>query len=414
MLDCGGAEAVRVHAFISHADDWCLAHHLRVYSKLADQIFVVLDRSPQSEVICQKFPKVQFRHAESDPADVGMRPDGAAWSEGRLRQMVWDWATACDPRYVLLGDTDEVPTPHALLWLYDGFGDDDKVDCFYADWANLIHDTRHAIGGSSAWSYQVPANNKKGFAVRYVKGRDYRYRHGTRHVRMEPSPLMEAGTGHDDLHKTGPVPLVHYRWANWPRWQADPAAALPAYQPWPPSDARIIDVPHHWIWRWDADRLLAKLPEPIAVVGNGPCVGTGPEIDTFASVIRFNNFVTDGYEDHVGCRTDLWCTNCWDDVTPRAWPGEMMTVYTIGEQPDRLAKWLGMYPHMHVPLRSWSDDAREVKPSNPSTGLRVVHQLRRIGKQFKTFGFDGMKTGHYWDASHKHNHPSEAGIFAQG
>lgn len=385
------------------ADDWILPHKLRVLSSCCDRIFVLLDRSRESEAICRQFPKCVWRHYES--RELPMRDDGPQWDEGAMRQMVWDWATQCRPDWVLLGDTDEIPgTGFGALPLCKGSG---SVTCWYANWVNLCYDAGHAIGGpDSPWSFTAVGANKKGMLVRYDASREYSYRTlATRHVRLEPSPLHEFRTVYAPTHELGCVPLIHYRWANWWRWQQSEMAALPKYQPWPPQDATIIDVPRHWLWLWDADQFLRDLPEPIAVVGNGPCVGQGAEIDGHATVIRFNNWRTSS---DVGCRTDVWCVNCWDDVEPRPWTGKMVTIFTDGEQRDRLSRWLGMYPHMHVPLGpSWVDATRAIKPNKPSTGLVLLNRLRMHRKRFRAFGFDGMTTGHAWDPNHKHDHPPE-------
>lgn len=388
------------------ADDVYLPHKLRVLSALADRVCVVLDRSLESEAICRRFPKVEVRHVDSDAAALGMRHDGPTWSEGKLRQAAWDMAVESRPERVILGDADEIPAPAILELLQDRA----HADCVYADWVNLIGDPSRAIGGTrTSWSFQADGANKKGLIVRHVPGRVYRYRLDmTRHVRMEPSPLHQSKTIFDADHVLGPVPLLHYRWANWPRWQASEMATLPAYQPWPPPGSDIISVPREWLWRWDADDLLASLPGPIAVVGNGPCVGKGAEIDGAATVIRFNNWVTEGHESHVGGKTTLWVTNCWDDVAPRPWAGPMCTVYTDREQSGRVNRWLGSHPHMHVPQASWTDAARRFKPDHPTTGFVTLARLLHHGKRVSAYGFDGLNSGHYWNPDHRHNHRPEA------
>lgn len=52
----------------------------------------------------------------------------------------------------------------------------------------------------------------------------------------------------------------------------------------------------------------------IAIVGNSPILlekEYGEEIDAHDIVVRFNNFVIDGYEKHCGCKTTDICFNCW-------------------------------------------------------------------------------------------------------
>lgn len=393
------------------ADDCFLPHKLRVLSGFCDKICVVLDRSPQSETICQSFRKVEVRHVDSEAADIGVQHDGPTWSEGRLRQAAWDFAAESNPKYVVLGDSDEIPTPEMAWAMIDGL--DESVDCWLCDWPNLIHDAGHAIGGDqSAWSYLAKGSNKKGAVVRYVKGRDYRYRDATRHVRIEPSPVNEGAAVFNATHRLAPFKLIHYRWAAWQRWRDSGMSRLPKYQPWPPDDAQIVPVPRAWLHLWDADNLINRLPESIAVVGNGPVHGMGAEIDAHECVIRFNNWRTKGHKQNVGSKTTVWCTNTWDDVHMRPWTGDMLTVTTDAEQYDRNSKWLGMYPHMHVPRWSWTDGARDIKPENPSTGLVLLHRLATAGKRIDAYGFTGLSGGHYWNPEHVHDHGTESAAMA--
>lgn len=388
-----------VSAFICGPGDhvW-LPHKFRVLSRLVDRTFVLFDRCPQGPAIAAKWPHVEWREDASRPETLGTARDGPTFDEGRLRQAVWDWATECRPDYVLLGDADEVPAPEAAGWLA-GL-QDDGTDVWYADWVNLCHDASRAIGGPScAWSYQNPSTNKKGMLVKYRPGAEYRYRQGTRHIRMEPSPLNEAATAYDQTHKLGPVPLVHYQWANWQRWTNSARSKLPYFQPWPPPDAQIADVPRSMLWQWDADQLIAQMPEPVAVVGNGPICEKGREIDSHPSIIRFNNWRTDVFEPNVGARTTAWCTNCWEDVKRRPWAGDMFSVTTDGCQYERHSAWLGTYPHMAKPTKSWAEPCREIQWANPSTGLILLHRLAAIGKRVDAYGFSGMVGGHYWNPS---------------
>lgn len=52
--------------------------------------------------------------------------------------------------------------------------------------------------------------------------------------------------------------------------------------------------------------------DKVLLIGNGPSVTQyelGGEIDQFEVVVRFNNFVTEGFEAHVGSKTDVWAVN---------------------------------------------------------------------------------------------------------
>lgn len=59
----------------------------------------------------------------------------------------------------------------------------------------------------------------------------------------------------------------------------------------------------------------------LLLVGNAASLltrhGLGEAIDRFGVVVRFNNFVTAGFEECVGVRTDVWARNETDEVLPR-------------------------------------------------------------------------------------------------
>lgn len=400
-----------VHAFISRNDDWCLAHHLEVFSRLADRIVCVLDRSPSSEPILARYHKAEvIRWQGADRPDHN--ENGVLMDEGAMRQVAWDAAMQYRPDLVLLADTDEVPTPDVAEWLEGG--PNPAVDCWYADWVNLWNDAGHAIGGNrNVWSFQVPTNNKKGLVVRPRGGRAYRYRLGDQHVRMEPNPLHEGRTVIDDTHRMGPAKLVHYKYGNRRRWLASPLSLRPKYLTMI-AGGEIVPVPQEWLWRWDADELLRGLPEPVAVVGNGPIkAGKGPLIDSCPTVIRFNNFRTEGFEHQVGRRTDVWCVGGGEDVARREWTGPMITTLSDAEDPDRLSVWLAEYPHVHTPRESWAAPLRREWGQDPSCGLMLLNRLREMGKRIHAFGFDGNRNGHYWDRSDRPiGHRNEKGILA--
>lgn len=223
-----------------------LPYHLAVYSTFCDRIIVLLDEWPQSEAICRSFPKCEVHHWKRRAKLPTHDEHGAIFEEGALRQRAWDLAMRWSPDLVVLGDTDEIPTPDIGGWLASN--PDPSVEVWYADWVTLIGDAHHAIGGTrSPWSYQVPTNNKKGLIVRPIPGKQYRYRQGLQHVRMEPSPLAEDRAVLDDAHRIGPVRLLHFHYADWTRWQSQPLSQTPKYRRLA-DDAEIVPVPPMWHW----------------------------------------------------------------------------------------------------------------------------------------------------------------------
>ena len=58
----------------------------------------------------------------------------------------------------------------------------------------------------------------------------------------------------------------------------------------------------------------------IILIGNSPTILSsklGSVIDEFDTVVRFNNFVTAGYEESVGSKTDIWAIGASSSVFPR-------------------------------------------------------------------------------------------------
>ena len=149
-----------VHTFISRDDDWILPYHLAAYSEFCDRIVCVLDGWPQSEPTCRRFPKCEVLHRPRR-LDLAVCNDrGVLMEEGRLRQLAWDRAMEYSPDLVVLGDSDEAPTPDVVEWIRSN--PDPSAEVWYADWVNLAGGLTHAIGGSrSEWSFQVPGNNKR-------------------------------------------------------------------------------------------------------------------------------------------------------------------------------------------------------------------------------------------------------------
>lgn len=152
--------------------------------------------------------------------------------------------------------------------------------------------------------------------------------------------------------------------------------------------------------------LLRSLAQPIAVVGNGAMRGMRDAIEAHRTIVRFNNFAA-GHESDVGHRCDVWCVNCHPNLRYREWAGPILSVVSRQDQPADTERWARRYPQTVFAETSWIAAARAVKPTNPSTGLTLAHRLLLLNRRFACFGFDGLRSGHYWDASHRHTHPDE-------
>lgn len=396
-------------------DLWCLPHRLKTLSQVADRIVVALDRFSEGEAICRRFPKVEYIHW-NPPIEIAPTDEhgSVCCAEGALRQLTFNAAAKYNPKWILLGDTDEAFTPDLAEWLASE--PDPTVDCWYLDLVNLWQGTKCCIGGKNIYSYHRDDANKRGAIIRYRPGKEYRYRtDAVKHVRLEPSPVHEGKAVEDATHRRTFMPkVVHYKFANWPRWEMSPQSQSQKYQNYL-AGVEAEETPKEWLWRWDTGELLKSLPEPIAVVGNGPMVGMGAEIDSHPSVIRFNNFVIEGYERHVGTKTTAWCTSCWKDVEKRPWTDEMFTLFhEDGPYDEQISEWLGVYPHMRLPDEMWYLEAEYRFSHRPTSGFVLLNKLAEFGKRVDAYGFDGMKSGHYWNLKpFAHSHNGEAKALSQ-
>ncbi|MGI5831636.1 MAG: glycosyltransferase family 29 protein [Thermoguttaceae bacterium] len=177
----------------------------------------------------------------------------------------------------------------------------------------------------------------------------------------------------------------------------------------------------------------------VAVVGNGPSeigTGRGKKIDTYDKVIRFNNYVTTGYETDYGSRTNIWITSTGQDVChdrsydnyeltvigPNLWHAfladeERANIFTTLRNTDRAATF---DPEPQTEL--W-----EALDGCPSYGLvclwTILRQnlatltaddifgfsfLQRIKQTYAEHYFAGESTAERKERSHAHDFVSES------
>jgi len=141
----------------------------------------------------------------------------------------------------------------------------------------------------------------------------------------------------------------------------------------------------------------------ILLVGNGPSAlakELGNEIDTFdGKVVRFSDFRTNGYEKHVGTRTDIWITTAsygphlkskFDDVHVMTW-----TTNKECKSHEAIKKF---FPDAQKFSAEVIDKTRKIMGfSSPSTGAITVQFYD--GCEIWIYGFDFFmqKTHHYSD-----------------
>lgn len=136
--------------------------------------------------------------------------------------------------------------------------------------------------------------------------------------------------------------------------------------------------------------ILLSLKGSIAIVGNGAICNKGKQIDSFDQIIRFNTYVIEGYEEHVGTKTTVWCT--WGnpkkplkDVRP------MISPFPCNGQET-------VKPSMFPDMAYLATERRFIeKVHRPTTGGMLVSLCSYLKIPVVLFGFDGMQSNHYYD-----------------
>lgn len=144
----------------------------------------------------------------------------------------------------------------------------------------------------------------------------------------------------------------------------------------------------------------------VAVVGNGPGEvgkGLGKEIDSHDIVVRFNSFVTEGYEADYGTRTDIWSKASIDHIVhDRVATVTSMVIHDRNLERDSLkpgyveaaSEMLNRgLPVDYYPLESRAALAK-VGCKSPTTGFLMIETLRRAApKYIDVYGFSFLVDG---------------------
>jgi hypothetical protein len=151
--------------------------------------------------------------------------------------------------------------------------------------------------------------------------------------------------------------------------------------------------------------LFTDLPNTVLLVGNGKSKNKGTLIDSYDFVIRFNDFQIEGYESDVGSKVDAVSFHCSDFTFKH-------TSYML----PTFEKYVNKV-HLFTTSDFCGNSKREILHLQPSTRLlSVSHRyMQRDGgrlssgcqlalnltlffnKNVHMIGFDGYKTGHYYD-----------------
>lgn len=136
----------------------------------------------------------------------------------------------------------------------------------------------------------------------------------------------------------------------------------------------------------------------VAVVGNGVFKEKkGEEIDSHDVVVRINNFVIDGYEELVGSKVSFWCTNACHTIhlphpnVPTRVRPVFCPYFFSKERYDRFLE-----SGYQVTFLSKKKKVRML------TGVSFLSLLSVVDIVADVYGFDFLRSGHYWNLSHSH------------
>ena len=162
----------------------------------------------------------------------------------------------------------------------------------------------------------------------------------------------------------------------------------------------------------------------LIVVGNGEDVlkkKNGSLIDSFNTVVRLGSYVTKGYEEYVGSKTDIISTIYWKLNIDRLKTTKVILNVPIHYQEnftkseEFISKEYSKYEHNILYLNK-EDDIKGIidmytkfmppfngiEDINFSLGFKTFYFIKKLfpEKKIYTTGFDFFKTGWYWDPSH--------------
>lgn len=153
-----------------------------------------------------------------------------------------------------------------------------------------------------------------------------------------------------------------------------------------------------------SEDLLRSLPQPIAVVGNGFMKRRyGELIDSYATVIRMNNYRIQGREADAGRKTSLRCTTGWPDIEVRNQYLEFTPFTHAAKESSHLSSYQNQGA---APVITANTDIHLLLPNtpHPSVELALLTLMAQLGIWADVFGFNGGKTGDDWQvktACHK-------------
>jgi len=135
-----------------------------------------------------------------------------------------------------------------------------------------------------------------------------------------------------------------------------------------------------------------KNNDPICVVGNANIIyNYGKIIDSYKVIIRINKYITSKkYSKQIGSKTTHWCTNAQGDINKYGFKESICPFKR---------KHISNGTNIISPEYDWRSETGIKRLTTGSTLLYILH---KCDITVDAYGFDFLKTGHYWNNNHKH------------
>lgn len=161
----------------------------------------------------------------------------------------------------------------------------------------------------------------------------------------------------------------------------------------------------------NTQELFKSFSDTVLLVGNGTIQNKGTLIDSYPTVVRFNDFVIAGYEKHIGTKIDaigFASADLFLELTQHLLPTYNKYIGTVpifcfnkgsNEYTGRMLL-LADNTSLFSPSTFFGRDP----DISLSTGVCTALSLALFfNKEVHLVGFDFMKSGHYWQADHIHS-----------
>lgn len=165
--------------------------------------------------------------------------------------------------------------------------------------------------------------------------------------------------------------------------------------------------------------MVSNNMQSIVLVGNGPAAierKSADIIESYDQIVRFNNFTTEGYEEYVGTRTNIWATRICGTIKQRN-PNDFDEIIGVINHCKythaifALApSWVGRYPDLNIIYSQQVSKYADIFDYNPmknwlSVGMIVLLHLLDYGyKKVHLYGFGGDVSKHYFELPPKDEH----------